>query len=437
MTEALITDLAKISALKVISRTSAMQYKGKKKPLPQIARELNVDAVVEGSVQRSGNRVRITAQLIYAPSDVLLWAENYERDVRDVLALEGEVARAITSEIKIKLTPQEQLQLASARPVNPEAYEAYLKGRYYWNKVTEEGLKKGIVHFEQAIGKDPGYAQAYAGLADCYTILGGTILGGLAPREAMPKAKAAALKALEVDSTLAEAHASLAIVTWRYDWDWLTAEGEFKQAIQLNPGYPTARQWYAWYLYGLGRNDESIAQINQAQKYDPLSVWISSNVGFALYFARQYDRAIEQLDKTLDMESNFALGHFFLGLAYEQKAMFPEAIAEFRKAVSISGGSPVYVASLGHAYAASGKRAEAQNALDELNKLSERRYVPAYEIAAIYVGLGDKDQAFTWLEKAYEERGGWIVYLKVDPRLDGIHSDSRFRNLLRRVGLPP
>jgi serine/threonine-protein kinase len=433
MHEALIAELSKIGALRVISRTSAMRYKHSDKPLPEIARELNVDALIEGSVLREGERVRVTAQLVMARPERHLWANSFDRELRGILVLQSEVARAIAKEIKAELAPQEQARLTTTRPVDPEAYEAYLKGRYYWNKVTEEGLKKGIRYFEQAIEKDPGYALAYAGLADCYTILGGTILGGLAPMEAMPKAKAAALKALEIDSTLAEAHASLAIVTWRYDWDWLASEKEFKRAIELNPGYPTARQWYGWYLYGLGRHDESIAQINEAQKHDPLSVWISSNVGFALYIARQYDRAIEQLGRTLEMEPNFVLGHFFLGLTYEQKALFAEAVSEFQKAVSLSGGSPVYIAATGHAYAVSGKRVEAQSLLDELNKLAKRRYVPAYEIAAIYTGLGKRDQAFAWLEKAYEERAGWMVYLKVDPRLDSLRSDPRFQALLRRM----
>jgi eukaryotic-like serine/threonine-protein kinase len=437
MTEALIMDLGQISSLRVISRTSAMHYKGTRKTLPEIARELRVDAVVEGSVIRSSDHVRVTAQLIEAATDAHLWAKSYDRDLRDVLSLQDEVAQAIADEIKVKLTPEERKNLASAQPVNNEAHEAYLRGRYYWNKVTVEGVTKGVKYFEQAIEKDPRYPLAYAGLADSYTLLGGTILGGLAPSDAMPKAKAAALKALEFDERLAEAHTSLAIATWRYDWNWLDADREFKRAIELNPNYATAHQWYAWYLYGLGRREQSIAEIKRALELDPQSVWISSNVGFSLYFARQYDPAIKQLSDTLEMDPNFVLTHFFLGLAYEQEGLYAKAIAEFQKAVSLSGGSPVYIAALAHGYSVSGRRREAQKALDELKQLAERRYVPAYEVAAIYVGLGDESQAFAQLEKAYQEHSGWLVYLKVDPRLDSLHSDPRFQDLLRRIGLSP
>lgn len=434
VTDALITNLAKIGSLRVVSRTSAMQYKGVSKSLPVIANELKVDAVVEGSIQRQGDRIRIIVQLLEARNDRHLWADIYDCDLRELLIVQSHVARAVSDQIKVKLTSQEQAQLAISRCVNPKAYEAFLKGWYQMNKVTEEGFKKAIGFFEQAIEKDVDYAPAYAGLADAYTSL--AVIGGVAPREVFPLAKAAALRALEIDSTLGEAHLSLALITWRYDWDWVSAEREFKRAIELNPSYPAARRRYASYLYGSGRSDESLVQLTMAQTDDPLSAWISSNIGFALYFARRYDDAIEQLHDTLEMEPHFALGCCFLGLALEQKTMFAEATAEFRKAISLSGGKPVYLAALAHAYALSGRETEARGVLEELEIRSKHRYVPAYETAVIYTGLREPEQAFAWLERAYEERGGWIGYIKVDPRLDSLRSDERFQTLLRRIGLP-
>jgi serine/threonine protein kinase/Flp pilus assembly protein TadD len=435
MTEALITDLAKINALRVISRTSVMQYKGVQRPLPQIARELNVDAVVEGSVLRSGNRVRITAQLIHAASDEHLWAESYERDLRDVLSLQGEVARAIANEIQVKLTSQDQARLVSAHSVDPEAYQLYLKGRFYWNKRTEAGLKRGIEYFHQAIDLDPNYALAYAGIADCYSLLGWDLFGALPPREALPIAKAAAKKALETDDSLAEAHNSLAWTKLAFDWDWMGAEREFKRAIELNPGYAITHHWYAECLAGMGRYAEALAEIRQAQELDPLSLIISSIVGWVFYFDRRDDQAIAEFRKTLELDPNFWVAHWTLGRAYEQKAMFVEAIAEIQKAIDFSGGSPLSLAALGHTYAVWGRRAEAERVLNELKESSKQGYISPYGIAAIHAGLGEKDQAFIWLEKAYEERSGWLIWLRAEPISDPLRSDPRFQDLLRRIGL--
>jgi serine/threonine protein kinase/Flp pilus assembly protein TadD len=435
MTEALITDLAKIKALRVISRTSVMQYKGVQRPLPQIARELNVDAVVEGSVLRSGKRVRITAQLIDAATDQHLWAESYERDLRDVLSLQGEVARAIANDIQVKLTPQEQARLVSARSVDPEAYQLYLKGRFYWSKRTEAGLKKGIEYFHQAIDLDPNYALAYAGIADCYSLLGWDLFGPLPPREALPIAKAAARKALETDDSLAEAHNSLAWTKLAFDWDWTGAEREFKRAIELNPGYAITHHWYAECLAGMGRYAEALAEIRQAQELDPLSLIISSIVGWVLYFDRKNDQAIAEFRKTLELDPNFWVAHWTLGRAYEQKAMFTEAIAEIQKAIDFSGSSPLSLAALGHTYAVSGRRAEAERVLNQLKDSSKQTYISPYGIAAIHAGLGEKDQAFLWLEKAYEERSGWLIWLRAEPGSDPLRSDPRFQDLLRRIGL--
>lgn len=433
MTEALIANLAKISALRVISRTSAMQYKGAKKPLPEIARELNVDAVVEGSVIRAGDRVRISAQLIEAAADRHLWAESYDRELRDILTLQTEVARAIARQIRIKLTPQEQACLTCVRQVDPAAHEFYLQGRYHWNKRTDEGLHKAIDYFEKAIEKDSGYALAYAGVADCYNILGFYSL--LPPKETFPKAKTAAARALEIDDAVAEAHASLGFVKLYHDWEWPGAEDEFKRAIQLNPGYATAHHWYAEYLVAREQPDMCITEFKRAHELDPLSLIINAGVAWAFYFARRYDQAAEQCLKTLEMDSNFIPAHLFLGWVYEQKGMYEEAIAEFTKALDLSGGTTEIMAELGHAYALAGQKGAAQKVLDELEKLSGRRYVSPYSVANVHIGLGDKEQAFAWLEKAYREHSHFLALIKIDPRLDSLHCDARFDDLLERVGL--
>jgi serine/threonine-protein kinase len=436
MTEALITDLGKIGSLAVISRSAVMHYKTTHKPVSEIPRELKVDAIVEGSVLRSGDRVLITAHLVSPANNRQLWSERYDRSMRDVLTLTGEVAQSIAEEIKAKLTQQERARLASRQPVNPDAHEAYLKGRYYWSKVTDEAVRKAIEYFEQASKIDPGYALAYTGLADCYIILGGTIIGASAPQDAMPRAKAAALKALAIDDSLAEAHASLAMVLWRYDWDWSGADKEFRRAIDLNPSYATAHQWYGWYFYGSGRTENSLAELRRAERLDPQSSWISSNIGFAFYFARQYDRAIEQGKSTIEMDRSFVLGYFFLGLAQEQTRRSGMAVAAFQKAVDLSGRSSVYLAALAHAYAVSGKRGEAREVARELAEIAKRKYVPAYETAVLYAGLEDREKAFAWLEKGQQEHSGWMVYLNVDPRLDALRSDPRFAKLVRRIGVP-
>jgi len=401
MTEALITDLSKVGSLKVISRTSVMQYKHTSKRLPQIARELGVDGIIEGSVLRAGKRVRITAQLIHADTDEHLWAETYDRSVRDVLSLQSEVARAIAQEIKAKLTPQEQARLASARPVNPEIYEFYLKGRYYWNKRTEEGAKKALAYFQQAIDRDPVYAQAYTGLADSYHILGYYNL--LLPKEAYSKAEAAAGKALGLDDTLAEAHAALGVIRHEFSWSWAEAEKEFKRAFELNPSYASAHQWCADLFIELGRHEEAIAELDRALRCDPLSLIINTNLGRAFYTARDHDRSLEQFRKTLDIDPSFAYAHAELGLLYEQTGMFDEAISEFQKGISLSGGGTYALARLGHAYALAGKTDDAKGILIQLRALANQKYVSPYDFAPIYTALGEKEQAFAWLETAYDQ----------------------------------
>jgi len=434
MTDELISDLGQISALRVISRTSVMAYKHVRKPLPQIARELNVDAVVEGTMLRSGDQVRITAQLIEASSDKHLWSQSYEGELRDALSLQNKVARAIADQIRIELNPQEQAALKNVKLVNPEAYESYLKGRYFWNKRTADGLKVALAYFNQAIEEDPKYAQPYSGLADTYALLGDWQYAVMTPKEALPKAKAAAIKALELDSALGEAHNSLAFCFDAFDWDFNSADKEFRRAIELNPGYATAHHWYAWHLGVLGRYGEAIAEMGKAENLDPLSLIINADLAELLVLVHSYDESIRQSRKTIAMDPNFALAHNQLAQAYLQKHMLEEAVQEFQIAVQLSGGSPTTTANLARAYAASGKRSEAVKLLNDLKKRSSPSYSDASEIATIYASLGDTRQAMEWLEKAYEGRFNPGVLLR--PGFDSLRSDARFQDLVRRIGLP-
>jgi tetratricopeptide (TPR) repeat protein len=433
MTDELISDLGQISALRVISRTSVMAYKRARKPLPQIARELNVDAVVEGTVLRSGDQVRITAQLIEASSDKHLWSQSYQGELPDALALQSKVARAIADEIRINLNPQEQAALKNVKVVNPQAYESYLKGRYFWNKRTTDGLKAALAYFNQAIEEDPKYAQAYSGLADTYALLGDWQYAAMTPNEALPKAKAAAIKALELDSALGEAHNSLAFCLDAFEWDFDSAGKEFRRAIELNPGYATAHHWYAWHLSVLGRYDEAIAEMRKAQNLDPLSLIINADLAELLLIARLYDDSIQQSRKTIEMDSNFALAHNQLGLAYLQKQMHEEAIAELQKAVRLSASSPTCVANLASAYVVSGSKNEAAKLLSDLKTRAKPSYSYAAEIAVVYAALGDRDQAMNWLQKGYEGRFNPSVLLR--PGFDPLRSDPRFQELVRRIGL--
>lgn len=434
MTDELITDLAQIRALRVISRTSAMGYKGVRKPLPQIARELNVDAVVEGTVLRSGDQVRITAQLIQAPADKHLWAESYQGDLRDTLALQKKVARAIAEQIRIEVTPQEQAALKSAKVIDPDAYEKYLKGRYFWNKRTADGLKKAVDYFNQSIAQDPNYATAYSGLADAYALLGDWQYAVMSPKEAMPKAKAAAIRALELDDSLGEAHASLAFCLDGFDWNFDAADKEFRRAIELNPGYANAHHWYSWHLALLGRDSEAIAEMTKAENLDPLSLIINSDLAELLLIAHFPDESAEQSRKTIEMDPNFAFAHNQLAQAYLAKHMFAEAIAEQEKAIQLSGGSVTFTANLARAYAANNRRTEAIGLLNDLKNHPIRDSAHSTALAMIYTALGDKDQAMDWLEKGYEERFNPGVLLR--PCFDPLRSDPRFRELVHRIGLP-
>jgi len=435
MTEALITDIAKIRTLRVISRTSVMRYKGTKKPLSQIARELNVDAIVEGSVQRSGGQVRINAQLIDARKDRNLWTESYQSDLNDVLTLQGNVARAIAGEVRVQLTSEERAGLSSTRTVKPEAYEAYLRGLYSLNKRTPSDLQAAIGSFQKAADLDPTYALAYAGLAEGYTLL--SIYGEIVPRAAMPKAKVAANRALELDNGLAEAHAVLADVEWSYDWNVSAADAAFQRALLINPSYATAHQWYALYLSNLGKSEQAIAQINRARELDPRSLIIEANVGWCYYVAHRYEEAMQQLRKVAESEPGFWLVHSILGQTYLAKGNLPDAIRELELADSLSLHTMRNMALLGDAYALAGRRAEARKLLADMISLSKTRYISPVYMAIPCIGLGQYDQAFDWLAKAYDDRSDWMVLLQTDPVFDPIRSDPRFQNLLHKVGIQP
>lgn len=435
MTEALTAELGQIRSLRVPSRTSVMLYKRANKPLREIARELDVDALVEGSVTRSRDRVGVTVQLLDGSRDQHLWGEVYERDSRNVLALQHELARAITEQLKISLTPQEQQHLRSASPVNPDAYSAYLHGRYYWYKRTNEAFQRSIQYYEQAIAGDPGYAPAYAGLADAYALLGSSPNDALPPNEAMPKAKAAAQKALQIDDGLAEAHASLAYVSMVYEWNWATAEKEFQRAIEINPHYAGAHEWYAQLLAARGREEEALSEVKKARDADPMLVLMHAAVAEVLYYSRRYDEVIAQCQQTLELDPGYALAHLHLGRAYTAKGLYPEAIAEYRKAQDSLGETPAIVMAIGYANAEAGDRSAARKALEELRAQSKQRYVPALYFAAIYTALGDPKEGISWLEAAYREHDDYLVYLKVDPMADSLRSSPRFQVLLQRLGL--
>jgi len=434
MTEALITDLAKIGALKVISRTSVMQFKNSRKPLRKIADELGVDLILEGSALRAGDRVRITAQLIEAKSDRHLWAESYERDVSDILSLQSEVARTIAREVEVKLTPQEETRLAARRAVDPEAFTLYLKGRYFWNRRNPADLQKGLQYFQKAVEKDPQYAQAYAGLADSYSLLGGIVYHVLPPRDARPRSRALALKAISLDENLAEAHTALALNLFEYDWNWKEAEREYRRAIELNPSYATAHQWYAEFLSTQGRHDDARKEITRARELDPLSPIIEFAVGEQLHNARQYEQAIAHLQAALEVEPDFFPTHFLLGQTFLRSGNFAAAEQIFRKALQLAPNSSLIRASLAVARSRLGDTKGAQELVHSIETMSRAQYVPASHLAVAYLGSGDRENVFRAMERTVEERDGWVVFMKIEPLLDPLRDDPRFIELMRKVG---
>ncbi len=427
--DALITDLGQIGALRVISRTSVMQYKSSKKLLGEIAHELNVDAIVEGSVSRQGDRARVIARLVYAPTDAQLWSKTYDYDVRDLLALQNELAGAIVKEIKVALTAQEQARLSSTHTVVPAAHEAYLKGDFL-NKGSSAQQRKAKEYFEQAVSLDPSYAPAYSGLAEYYWST-----SEIPSRVALPKAEQYALKALELDPTLARAHTALGAVRFYGEWDWASAENELKRAIELNPNDAEARRTYAFYLSALGRVEEALAEIRRAQEVDPLYIRAQVTAGWVFYFARRFDDATEQCRRALELDPSSDRAYDCLGLSLLGKGSYEGAIAACQESVRLSGNDPLLAAGLGRAYARAGRRAEATKILGELLATSKQAYLPPYLPAILHAALGEREQAFSWLGKAFEEHQAYLVWLNVDPAVDPLRDDPRFAVLLHRVGL--
>src|SRR5438309_2470411 len=436
ITESMINALSRLPELRVMAWSTVSRYKGKDIDPRDAGRELGVRAVLTGRVMQLGDRLVIKTELVDATDGSHLSGESYSCKPSDILEVEAEISSAISEKLLLRLTTEERKRLTKRYTDNVEAYHAYLKGRHFWNKRTDEHVRQGIEYFNQAIDKDPSYALAYAGLADSYVILGSFGIEALPPKDAFLKAREAAMKALEIDSTLAEAHASLGFTLAIYYWNWPAAEKEFKRAIELNPDYAIAHYWYGFvYLVAMGLLEEAIAEVKRAHELDPLSLTISTNLGLLFYLARQYNQAMDQIQKTLEMDQNFVYTHWHLALVSEQKARYEEAIAECQKAVALSSGNTSTRAVLGYAYAVSGKRNEALKVLDELGELSGRKYVSAYRVAAIHAGLGDTERAFQWLNRAYEERDGWLIWLTSDPVFDRLRADERFTTLLRRIGL--
>ena len=431
MADALITRLSSVRQLVVRPSSSILKYTAPDQDPLEAGRQQIVDAVLDGKIQQAGDRVRVTVQLIRVKDGQQLWADKFDEKFNDIFALQDAISERVAAALALELTGSEQDRLTKRYTENTEAYELYLKGRYFWNKRTSDSLHKGIDYFNQAIQKDSRYALAHAGLADSYIILGN--FGLVPPKDAYPRAKIAAEEALKVDADLAEAQVSLAFVKALFERNWPDAEAGFRRAIELNPNYGPAHQWYGVCLAGAGRLDEAVAEVKKAQQVEPLSLTITSVVGWMFYFARDYDKAIAQANLALEMDPNFALAHRYLGLAYEQKGMYAEAISEFQKARALSATRPLDAGSLAHAYALAGRTAEALQIINEAKK--QDSYFPAYDIALIYVGLGQKDPAFEWLDKAVEERSPWLIHLTVDPRFDPIRSDQRFKNLIQRIGL--
>ncbi len=431
LAETLINALSNIKDLRVVARSSAFAFKGKDMDIREVGKKLNVNTVLEGSIQKADKRVRITAQLINVADGYHIWSDRYDRELEDIFAIQDEIGLAIVENLKGKLLVREKEKLLKRHTDSPEAYSLYLKGLYFWNKRTAEGMKKGMECFQQAIESDPTYALAYSGLADSYGILGFWCF--LPPKDSFPKAKALAEKALEIDGTLAEAHASLAWAKLIYDWDWDSAEDGFRKAIKLNPGYAMAHHWYGAYMSAMGRHDRALKEMKRAQELDPLSLMINTNIGLVFYNQRHYDKAIEQFKKTIEMDQTFTQAHYMMAKAYGMKGMYEEAIAAARKAYDL--GLPWGAAVLGWAYALSGKKEKAEELLHELDELSRKKYIPKVSISWIHLGFGDFDRVFEFFEKAYEERETALPWFKASPECDAVRSDPRFTELLKKMNL--
>ena len=434
MADAIITRLSGIRRLIVRPTRSVLKYESTDQDLLEAGRDLRVDSVLDGKIQRDGDRLRVTLQLVRVSDGASLWDGTFDQRFTDIFGIQDAISERVTRAMAGRLTGEDRVQLSKSHRANPEAYQSYLKGRYLWNKRTEAGLKTAVQFFQEATDKDPSYAPAYVGLAECYAVF--TTYGIASARESFPRAEEAALKALELDERLAEAHASLGVIRYEYDWDWRNADKEFKRALELSPNYATGHQWYGGYLVSVARFDEGIEEIKKAQELDPISPIINASVGWFYYFKRRDDKAVEELRKALAIDENSVMAHFFLGQAYMQGGQYADAVAELHKALALSPDEPQLMSVLVHASALAGNKTEAEQTLARLFELSKRTYVPPYNVAEAYVGLGDRDRAFEWLAKAFDERSPDLVGLKTEPRLDPIRSDPRFERLVSRVGFP-
>jgi TolB-like protein/Tfp pilus assembly protein PilF len=433
--ESLIKNLSRLPRLRVLAYSTVARYKGRDLNPRKLGRSLMVKALAAGRLVKVEGALVIVAELVDTSDGTILWGEQYRPRQIDVLEVQEEMSQKISDKLKLQLTVDERKRLVKQYTADPEAYTSYLKGRFYWNKRTSEGLKKAIDHFQQAIDKDPSYALAYSGLADCYNLL--SLYGVMAPKKAMPQAKAAARKALKIDESLAEAHTSIAYTYLYFDWNWPAAESEFQRAIELNPNYATAHHWYHEYLIAMGRFDEQMAEILRAEELDPVSLIINTDVGWGLYYARRFDQAIEQLRRTLELDANFGIAHLMLGLAYAQKRCLGEALSSIQRSIELSAGQPFTLAlgALGYVYAISGRSSEALSAIDRMNELSGARYASDYCQALVLAGLGDRTGALNRLERAFDQRYDRLIYLNVEPVFDGVRNDPRFKSLIRRIGL--
>jgi DNA-binding winged helix-turn-helix (wHTH) protein/TolB-like protein/Tfp pilus assembly protein PilF len=431
MADALITRLSRIRQILVRPTRAVLKYNVPDNDLATVGRELKVDSLLDGRIQKDGERLRITVQLVRVSDGASLWGETFDERFTSIFNVQDSISDKVTQKMLLELSGEEKRQMTKRYTQSTEAYQAYTRGRYHWNKRTEEGLKAAVKHYEEAIEKDPTYALAYVGLAECYALF--STYAVMPAKESFPKAEAAALKALDLDERIAEAHAALGVISYEYNWDWETADREFKRAIELNPNYATAHQWYGGYLISLGRFDEGISEIRRAQELDPLSPIINASVGWFHYFARRYDEAIEEGRKALSLEGNTAIAHYFLSQAYIEKGMYDDAIAELHKTLSLAPDADT-LALLVRAYALAGDKEKARKTFDEIDRLAKRSYVPPFTLGVAYMGIGDNDRALDWLEKALEERSPNLVGLKTEPAFDGLRSEPRFKELMRRIG---
>ncbi|HEX8889203.1 MAG TPA: tetratricopeptide repeat protein, partial [Pyrinomonadaceae bacterium] len=434
MADALITKLSSIGQINVRPTNSILKYANSEEDLSTIGRELTVDSVLEGRVQKSGDRIRVTVQMIRVSDGAPLWGDKFDEKYTDIFTVEDRISEEVVQALLPTLTGAQKQQLTKHYTEDTAAYQSYIKGRYFWNKRNDEGLRKAISYFEDAIIEDPNYALAYAGLADAYATLG--VVEGVAPQENMPKARSAAMKALELDDGLAEAHASLGYVKHRFEWDWAGAEREFKRAIELNPKYATAHQWYGWYLISLGKFDEALDEFKLAQQLDPLSLYTNLTLGMPYFYSRQYEKAAEQYKRVVEMNPDFWLAHFWLARTYEQAGKYDEALVEYQRMAKLRGENLSEFPVVGYLQALSGKLTEARQILEEVQRTAKSRGISSYPIAVLCLGLGEKEKALEWLEKSLKERDAVMTFLKVDQRFDSLHTDPRFLQLIKELGLP-